>query len=343
MVRPHDSTPAAARAQRGDTVLETLGLTAAACAVYQAMLDHPADGVDRIADHARLPSAQVHDCLDELAQFMLVRASSDRPGQMRAVAPEIGLADMLTRQEADLASRQAHLAASRAAVTRLVAERAETHPTHGERLLGMDAIQARLEQMAHAATTEVLGVHPGATQRPQDLAAGRTANAQTIARGVTTKSLYQDSTRNDPHTTAYAHWLLSVGSEVRTAPVLPQRLVIIDRTQALVPIDPSDTRKGALHLTEPGILAALTELFEQTWNTAIPLGATTPQDSATGLTDTERELLHLLGSGRTDEAAGQRLGISTRTVSRHMASIMERLNATSRFEAGIKAAQKGWL
>jgi DNA-binding NarL/FixJ family response regulator len=30
-------------------------------------------------------------------------------------------------------------------------------------------------------------------------------------------------------------------------------------------------------------------------------------------------------------------------VRRHMASIMERLHASSRFEAGIRAAQKGWL
>ncbi|MGW6614033.1 LuxR C-terminal-related transcriptional regulator [Streptomyces erythrochromogenes] len=120
------------------------------------------------------------------------------------------------------------------------------------------------------------------------------------------KTLNQDTTRNDPHTTAHAHWLLSRGSEVRTAPVLPQRLVIFDRAHALVPIDPADTRKGALHVTE-------------------------------------RELLRLLAGGLTDDGAGQRLGISSRTVSRHMASIMERLGATSRFEAGLKAAQRGWL
>jgi DNA-binding NarL/FixJ family response regulator len=54
-------------------------------------------------------------------------------------------------------------------------------------------------------------------------------------------------------------------------------------------------------------------------------------------------LLRLLGSGLTDAAAGQRLGVSSRTVSRLVASIMERLDATSRFEAGIKAAQRGWL
>ncbi|MEZ0070524.1 DNA-binding CsgD family transcriptional regulator/sugar-specific transcriptional regulator TrmB [Streptacidiphilus sp. MAP12-20] len=324
-------------------MLEALGLTSTAAAVYRAMLDHPGHSVEKLAPMCSLTPDQVHDCLNELTQLMLVRASSEHPGQMRPVTPEIGLADMLARQEADLAARQAQLAASRAAVTRLVAERADTRAAHGERLLGMDAIQTRLELLMRGVTTECVGVHPGASQRPEDLAAGREGNADAIARGVTVKSLYQDATRNDPHTTSYAQWLLHLGSEVRTAPVLPQRLVIIDRTQALVPIDPADTRKGALHVTEPGLVRALVDLFEQAWATAVPLGATRTEDPTTGLTDTERELLRLLGSGHTDDAAGQRLGMSSRTVSRHMASIMERLNASSRFEAGIKAAHRGWL
>ncbi|AUG78670.1 helix-turn-helix transcriptional regulator [Kitasatospora sp. MMS16-BH015] len=324
-------------------MLETLGMTAAAGLVYQALLDRPGDGIELLAAHCELTDDQVRSCLDELGRLMLVRASSEHPGQLRAVTPEIGLADMLAREEAELAARQAQLAASRAAVTRLVADRADNRPTHGERLLGMDAIQTRLELLGRAATKEVLGVHPGSQRRAEDLEAGRQSNAAALARGVAIRSLYQESTRNDPTATTYAHWLISVGGEVRTAPVLPQRLVIVDRAQALVPIDPADTRKGALHVTEPGIVAALVDLFEQAWSIAVPHGAVRTEDPATGLSDTERELLRLLGTGLTDEGAGQRLGISSRTVSRHMSSIMERLGASSRFEAGIKAAQRGWL
>ena len=324
-------------------MLEALGLTAAAAAVYQAMLDCPELGVELLARHCALTPGQVHDCLEELGQIMLVRASSEHPGQMRAVSPEVGLADVLARQEADLAARRAQLAASRATVTRMVAERAERRATHGERLLGMDAIQTRLEELGRVVEHEVLGVHPGSSMRPEDLAAARETDTEALARGVALKSLHQEATRTCPHTTAFGHWLLSSGGEVRTAPVLPQRLVIFDRANALVPIDPMDSRKGALHVTEPGIIAALVNLFEQTWSTAVPLGAVRPGDPQTGLTDTERELLRLLGTGLTDDAAGQRLGISSRTVGRHMASVMERLGAASRFEAGNKAAQRGWL
>ncbi|MFJ2193918.1 LuxR C-terminal-related transcriptional regulator [Kitasatospora sp. NPDC087861] len=323
-------------------MLEVLGLTAGAAAVYQAMLDHPGYSLEEIATHCALPPVQVHDHLDELSRLTLIRASAERPGQMRAVSPEIGLADILAGQDAELAARQAQLAASRAAVTRMVAERAEHRTAHGERLLGMDAIHSRLEQMGRSATTEVLSSQPG-NQRPEDLTASRPADAEALGRGITMRTLYQDSARNQPHVTTYAHWLLSQGSEIRTAPAIPQRMVIVDRTQGLVPIDPADNRKGALHVTEPGILAALLDFFEQAWNTAVPLGATRPEDPRTNLTATERELLRLLSSGITDDVAGQRLGISSRTVGRHMASIMERLGAASRFEAGIKAAHRGWL
>ncbi|MFF0416275.1 LuxR C-terminal-related transcriptional regulator [Kitasatospora sp. NPDC004745] len=323
-------------------MLEVLGLTAGATTVYRAMLDHPAHGVDEIAAGCGLSPVEVHEHLQELSRLTLVRASAQRPGELRAVSPDIGLADILATQEAELASRQAALAASRAAVTRMVADRAEHRTAHGERLLGMDAIHARLERMGRSATTEALGSQPG-DQLPHDLAASRVTDSEALARGIAIRTLYQESTRNQPHVATYAHWLLSQGGEVRTAATIPPRMVIIDRSQALIPVDPADNRKGALHVTEPGILAALLDLFEQTWHTAVPLGATHPDDPRTGLTPTERELLRLLGSGLTDDTAGQRLGISTRTVSRHMSSIMERLNAGSRFEAGIKAAHRGWL
>ncbi|MGW6534353.1 LuxR C-terminal-related transcriptional regulator [Streptomyces sp. NPDC055051] len=323
-------------------MLQALGVSTEAAHVYQAMLDHPEHGVCRLAELCGLTPSHVHDCLDELGELMLVRASSERPGQMRAVDPDVGLAEIVARQEADLAARQARLAASRAAVTRMLADRVQHRSTHGERLLGMDAIQNRLERLCRAAGTEIIGVQPG-IQNADDLSAGREHDLAALDRGVSMRSLFQEPARRHSHVAAYAQALLSHGGEVRTAPTTPQRMVIVDRAHALVPIDPADNRKGALHVTEPGIVTALLELFEQAWSTAVPLGSTRPDDPRDGLTDHERELLRLLGTGLTDEATGQRLGLTDRTIRRQVASIMERLGASSRFEAGIKAAQRGWL
>ncbi|MFD0508144.1 response regulator transcription factor [Streptomyces chiangmaiensis] len=57
----------------------------------------------------------------------------------------------------------------------------------------------------------------------------------------------------------------------------------------------------------------------------------------------ETELLRLLGQGLTDQAIAVRLGVSHRTAQRFAASLMEKLGARSRFEAGFKAAARGWL
>jgi DNA-binding CsgD family transcriptional regulator len=79
------------------------------------------------------------------------------------------------------------------------------------------------------------------------------------------------------------------------------------------------------------------------WQDAYPVQAAPAPDPSTGLSNAERCLLRLLGKGMTDASAARQLGVSLRTVRRMMAEIMARLGARSRFEAGIRAAERGWI
>jgi DNA-binding CsgD family transcriptional regulator len=63
--------------------------------------------------------------------------------------------------------------------------------------------------------------------------------------------------------------------------------------------------------------------------------------SVAHLDDRERQLLGLLATGLTDGSVAARLGVSERTVRRSMATIMARLGARSRFQAGLIAARLG--
>lgn len=54
-------------------------------------------------------------------------------------------------------------------------------------------------------------------------------------------------------------------------------------------------------------------------------------------------LAQLLAQGLTDEAIARRLGISDRSVRRRVAEIVDILGARSRFQAGVNAAEAGWL
>ena len=95
-------------------------------------------------------------------------------------------------------------------------------------------------------------------------------------------------------------------------------------------------------VARPSAAVATAELFERIWPTAAPLRDISHVDP-TGLTAREREVLAVLSVGGTDEAAAARLGLSVRTVRRVVSDVMAQLGARSRFQAGIKAAERGWL
>jgi DNA-binding NarL/FixJ family response regulator len=57
----------------------------------------------------------------------------------------------------------------------------------------------------------------------------------------------------------------------------------------------------------------------------------------------ERTLLMLLAAGMKDSAIARQLRISERTANRRISELAERLDAHTRFQAGLQAARKGWL
>jgi DNA-binding NarL/FixJ family response regulator len=61
------------------------------------------------------------------------------------------------------------------------------------------------------------------------------------------------------------------------------------------------------------------------------------------LSDEERSILVLLADGATDGAVARHLSVSMRTYRRRLRALMEKLDATSRFQAGVRAAQGGLI
>ncbi|WP_412543163.1 LuxR C-terminal-related transcriptional regulator [Longispora sp. K20-0274] len=322
-------------------MLEMLGLSPGALTVYQAILAHPTNGVDALPAHTSLTVAQVAEALDELADLALLTPSPNADGGLRPVRPEVGLTALLARAEADAAAQQAQIEATRAAIAAIAAE----HHYGREsvvRLEGLDAVRTRLEELQALTVTECLSLNPGGAHRPDALAAGRHLNQEALERGVAIRAVCRDSFRNDADTLAYARWLTDLGGQMRTTPTVSMPLVIIDRVTAIVPLDPTNPRAGALEVTSPGILAALCALFEQAWAAATPFGDLPAADEH-GCTPTERALLTLIATGHTDVATAHKLGVSLRTVRRTISDLMHRLNASSRFQAGVNATKNGWI
>ncbi len=122
-------------------------------------------------------------------------------------------------------------------------------------------------------------------------------------------------------------------------------MVISDRAAAIVFRDGANPSAGMTWTYQAEIISALALLFDQAWNASYQIDAASGCQHADGRRPdgAELDLLNLLATGAPDAVAARSLGISLRTARRHIAILMGKLDAASRFQAGAEAASRGWL
>ncbi|MFD7242371.1 LuxR C-terminal-related transcriptional regulator [Streptomyces massasporeus] len=316
-------------------------------AVYRAILFHKQHDPDKLAELLDIGPDDVHAALMRLSDLALLAPSGDSPGSLRAVNPSLGLKVLLQREQDELAWRQQRIEQNRAALAALAAEYTASGGSGSdgtEQLDNVDEIRIRLEALAESCQQESLVFHPVGGLTKEAIEASRPLNERALARGVRFRSIYLDSAVNDRVTRSHAQWMAEHNSEIRTSPTLPMRLLIIDTTAAIVANLPGQTGPAALMFHSRPVVYAMRALFEAYWEHATPFHQhPSPDDDPQGLTPQERKLLQLLATGLTDEAVARALGIGVRTERRIMAELMERLGASSRFEAGVQAARRQWI
>ena len=330
----------------GEVALELLGLDAATQAVYRAFLSCPDADLDKISELAGIDRAETEVALDRLAGLALVSWEDHEIGRPRLNDPDAALSALVAQRQSEIAQRQLEIEESRLAVAQLLAARSQVEGPDStveiERIHGVEAVRAQIEYLARTCRDEVWSFNPGGAQSAQSLMRSRPLNAETLGRGVRMRAIFLDSVRNDQASVDHAAWLVEHGAEVRTLPELPMRMLIVDRSTAVVPMDDRDSSRGALLVTGRGMVAGLAALFVMTWKAAQPLG---PRPSRRpGLPSAqETQALRLWAQGATDGMVARSLGVSERTVRRISETLADRLGARSRFEAGVRAMEAGWL
>lgn len=330
------------------TALDGLGIDPVAESVYRRMLFHPDAGVAELADGLGIPEDCVRRSLDILSELALVRSSADSGGRLHAINPQLGTQILLTHQQAELVQRQQQLEESRAAAARLIIDfntefDAEPNGDDLSVLRGLDQVRDNLHILNEQVREEFLTFAPGGSQTPENIKAAQPLNRRLLERGVRMSTVYLDSLTNDPDSVAHARSLVDLGARVRTAPSLPTRMIICDRSVALIATDDQDTAKGAIMIKAPGVVAALCTLFDAVWREARELAPTPSKDAGPGMTPQQNETLRLLSQGHTDDVIARRLGVSPRTARRFASEIMVRLSAKSRFQAGVNAVRQNHL
>jgi DNA-binding CsgD family transcriptional regulator len=120
-------------------------------------------------------------------------------------------------------------------------------------------------------------------------------------------------------------------------------LLIVDRTVAILAVD-GGTLNG-IAINDGPLVALLRSYFEVLWSQSV--GCTGVPGVAGGQGERPSpvavRVLALLSNGYRDDVAARALGLSVRTVRRHVAEVARRLNVRTRFATGFHAHLKGWI
>jgi hypothetical protein len=139
---------------------------------------------------------------------------------------------------------------------------------------------------------------------------------------------------------------VEAGEEARIARV-PLKLAVIDGEWAMLPLLHAQGRipEAVVIVRRSVLLDSLIALFESVWEHAVEVQPMPDGELlASGTPEGElRQLAHLLAAGMTDTAIARQLGLSERTVRRRVKDLMDELGVDSRFPAGVRAVQRGWL
>ncbi|MFY1636772.1 hypothetical protein ACN27F_26425 [Solwaraspora sp. WMMB335] len=131
-----------------------------------------------------------------------------------------------------------------------------------------------------------------------------------------------------------------VGYRTRTLP--EQNLLISDGNEAALRTMRRDEPIQTLLISAHPLVHVLRSMFGVTWSSGVPVAAIFQVQEKLD-TELARSILASLSVGDKDEVAARKLGVSVRTYRRHVADIMRVIRATSRFQAGARAAELGLL
>ncbi|MFD8704478.1 helix-turn-helix domain-containing protein [Kitasatospora sp. NPDC059648] len=320
------------RAQLGPTAGGIPVLSPEARALYLEIVK--ADG--RVS--AESPYHQLNG-LSELLEIGLLMPDADDRNELVAVDPaqlSARLSGTWQRQALDLLSRAVSLPAE---LHELSQEFHAPEKSGGaiEYVQGKVLINQRLDQLFTTGTEETLALQPGGPRPPELLAAMVERDLEALNRSTSMRTIYHASTRYHQPTRDYVAKLAKAGGQFRTLDEPYTRLIVIDRRVAVIPV--ADDMTLAAFIFEPVIANYLAEeVFEPSWNRALEFDGNraVPQQVVSRLRQT---IIDLMLAGINHRVIARRLGISERTLARHIAEMREDYNVESLFQLGYALAR----
>ncbi|WP_158607451.1 helix-turn-helix transcriptional regulator [Flexivirga caeni] len=134
------------------------------------------------------------------------------------------------------------------------------------------------------------------------------------------------------------------GDDVRLTVGVPFTAAVNDQGLAMIDLGADGgSPVGILLDTEAGS-GRVRAVLEFAWQLGTPWRpGTVPASRADRLEPRDRTILRLMAGGVSDAAIARQLSLSSRTVERRVRVLLDRLNATTRFQAGVLAARQGLI
>ncbi|MER8188377.1 helix-turn-helix domain-containing protein [Kitasatospora sp. NPDC094015] len=317
-----------------------LGLTRREAEVYVALLA-VGSGDDRQPEaegHPPDTDAEFGPALARLRKLGLVTVSEAGGHRHVPVEPGIALEFLANSRTAELREAQ------QAAVNAYQGYRRSVSPQPTENLVEVvtgTSIIERIETIEAAAETQVLRFdsppyHTYGTANPIEI--------ENLRRGVEYRIVYSRSAvQNAAYYATNIQPCIAAGEQARILPTVPVKLTIFDGRLAIVSMSSVEAEvNDSLLLVRPSsLLSALTGLFEASWRAALPMHLSGRVPSA--LSPIHRRIVELLATGVTDETVAELLGVSRRTLSRHLEQLNSRAGSVTRFQMALHAARNGWI
>ncbi|MFJ4983670.1 helix-turn-helix domain-containing protein [Streptomyces sp. NPDC088732] len=319
--------------------------------VLEFLVGHPAAGAEAVAEGVGVPVEDAERALRTLEDELLVLRVAGRPTRWRAGPPRSSLGSLLARRRGELAQAELYMEQLHE-VYRAVSG---SHAPHlVEVLERAEEVAARYAHLLRASRREVLHLAKPPYVTGTETAYGegreRAAGEAAVQDGVRLRSVYDTEGFTDEMSLETALRGTAGGGELRLSSGLPVKLVVFDGTTALLPVDSDHPAAGSLVIHAPAMVAVLVALFERLWERAVPMSLESRQDwpvarqtREADIDERTHEILHLMATGMKDDAIARVLGVSRRTVQKHVSEAGTALGARTRFQIALLAAERGWL
>lgn len=316
-------------------------LTASQTALYQYAVDH--GGLDPDAEAPGLSCAEATVPQDaKVLHDLCLLTPSGGSRRLMPVDPDTARILLTERVHREIQARERELERDDRTLRQLSAWM--SHSSRGGEAVRVvrNPAQARALRNAaalnctHEALTTVLGVEAD----PEVLDHAAEADATMGRRGVRRRWVCQNVSRSSLGMRAFFRTVQGNGGAVRTTSESFEAMSVFDRKIAFIALGGEDAEEpgACVVITSEPVVDFLRRVFERIWCAALPFeDERAAYESA--VSDDRVLLIRLLASGLKDDAIAARLGVAVRTCRRHVANLLQDLDASSRFQAGVRVGQ----